>query len=132
MERVQPGNDRNHLGGASKISSLAEDAVGKQARSDRSRFGEATEVALEKRQKKSSPAEDEVGSMRGSEVTLVEGQIQVHLLRTGAAGRGNALGNEREMRRRRTSERMRWNVAMTAQLLFFHCSVSLFLSLASL
>ena len=56
------------LGGASKISSPAEDEVGKEARRDRKAS-----------KKRSSPAEDEIGSMWDYEITVVKCKKQVHL-----------------------------------------------------
>ena len=48
--------------------------------------------------KKISPAEDEVGSMKESGITLVEyPKNPVPLLRTGAAACENSLGNQREI-----------------------------------
>ena len=44
--------------------------------------------------KRSSPAEDEIGSMWESEITLVKCEtIQVYLFRMGAEARGNSLGD---------------------------------------
>ena len=45
-----------------------------------------------------------------SDNTMVEchKKKQVHLLRMGAVACENSLGNKREMRKRRTSEQMRW------------------------